>query len=124
MFSLDMHSGKPIYEQLYRKIYEFAASGIMKPDEKLPAVRQLAKELGVNPNTVQKAYAELERDGIIYSQSGRGSFISPLADIKTIAQKTAKEEFEEKAKAAISVGITKEELIKIVVNMERSDDEK
>ena len=44
MFSLDMHSGKPIYEQLYRKIYEFAASGIMKPDEKLPAVRQLAKD--------------------------------------------------------------------------------
>lgn len=118
MFSLDMQSGKPIYEQLYRKIFELAVSGVMKPDEKLPAVRQLAKDLGVNPNTVQKAYAQLEHDGVIYSQGGRGSFIAQNSDVTALAKNKAKIEFEEKAKAAISVGVSKNELKEIIEGIE------
>ena len=76
MFSLDSRSGKPIYEQLYNKIFELSVSGVIKADEKLPAVRQLAKELGVNPNTVQKAYLILESRGITYSVLGKGIFLA------------------------------------------------
>ena len=121
MFSLDSRSGKPIYEQLYNKIFELSVSGVIKADEKLPAVRQLAKELGVNPNTVQKAYAQLEHDGIIYSQGGRGSFIAPTDNLSVIAKNKAKSDFEEKAKAAISIGVEKAELISIIENIERSE---
>lgn len=76
MFKLDLQSRIPIYEQLKGKISELILVGIIQPDDQLPSVRALARDLGVNPNTVQKAYQDLERDGVIYSISGRGSFIA------------------------------------------------
>jgi GntR family transcriptional regulator len=63
--------------QLAGNITALAASGALLPDEQLPGVRSLARELGVNPNTVSRAYQELENQGIIYQAAGRGSFISP-----------------------------------------------
>ena len=77
MLQLDLQSRQPIYEQLIHKISELASLGALGPDSQLPSVRTLARELGVNPNTVQKAYQELERCGIIYSVGGKGSFIAP-----------------------------------------------
>lgn len=76
MLQLDLQSRQPIYEQLMLKMSELVILGALKPDEQLPSVRSLARELGVNPNTVQKAYQELERKGVIYSVAGKGSFIS------------------------------------------------
>ena len=76
MFELDYKSRLPIYEQLYRSITRMAALGAVDPGEALPSVRSLAQELGVNPNTVQKAYQMLERDGIICSVPGKGSFVA------------------------------------------------
>ncbi|MEG1773320.1 MAG: GntR family transcriptional regulator [Oscillospiraceae bacterium] len=77
MFSIDTRSRMPIYEQLGQNIIELVASGALAPDDQLPSVRSLARELGVNPNTVQKAYQELETQGFIYQAMGRGSFIAP-----------------------------------------------
>ena len=77
MITVDMRDRKPIYEQLIENIRTQAVQGYLKPDEHLPSVRQLAAELAINPNTIQKAYAELERQGVIYSLPGRGNFISP-----------------------------------------------
>lgn len=77
MIQLDAQSRQPIYEQLILKLSELIALGALTPDQQLPSVRSLARDLGVNPNTVQKAYQELERAGIIYSVAGKGSFISP-----------------------------------------------
>lgn len=77
MLQLDLQSRQPIYEQLIAKLSEMISAGALKPEEKLPSVRNLARELGVNPNTVQKSYQELERSGIIYSVAGKGSFIAP-----------------------------------------------
>ena len=74
--NIDLRSRTPIYEQIIENIQEFALEGIFKPDEQIPSIRQLAGELGINPNTIQKAYAELERRGVIYNLSGRGAFIS------------------------------------------------
>ena len=76
MFDIDLMNRTPIYEQLYRKVIELILKGVLTENEKLPSVRSLATDLGVNPNTVAKAYTLLERDGIIYSLAGRGSFVA------------------------------------------------
>ncbi|HKM31928.1 MAG TPA: GntR family transcriptional regulator [Oscillospiraceae bacterium] len=111
MFAIDMYSRAPIYEQLYKRVAELVMQGALESDDKLPTVRMLAKELGVNPNTVQKAYQELERDGIIYSQAGRGSFISPLDTSKEIIKEKIITEFRAAVVQALRVGLQKPELI-------------
>ncbi|MBO8158741.1 GntR family transcriptional regulator [Thermosyntropha sp.] len=77
MFELDVKSRQPIYEQVVDKIKELIINEVLKPDEKLPAVRILAADLGINPNTIQKAYRELERMGYIYSLPGKGNYVNP-----------------------------------------------
>ena len=76
MIQLDLQSRIPIYEQLKSKICELAMIGALKPNDQLPSVRNFARDLGINPNTVQKTYQDLEREGIIYSVAGKGSFLS------------------------------------------------
>ncbi len=76
IFQIDQQSRIPIYEQLRRQVLSLAASGVLQKDEQMPSVRQLAADLGINPNTVQKAYRELERECLIYTIPGKGSFIS------------------------------------------------
>mgnify|MGYP001377179432 FL=1 len=75
MLYIDYKSGLPIYEQVYNGILRLAALGVLKPGDQLPSVRAVAAQAGGNPNTVQKAYAMLERDGAIQSVPGRGSFL-------------------------------------------------
>lgn len=75
MFELDLRSRAPIYEQLVEKIKELIVNNVLKADEQLPTVRVLAGELTLNPNTVQKAYRELEYRGYIYSLPGKGNFV-------------------------------------------------
>lgn len=109
MFNIDLQSRTPIYEQLYKKILELILKQDLKANDKLPSVRELAKDLGVNPNTVSKAFQMLERDKVIYSLAGRGSFV---ANIETVALKeTALTDFDNAAKEALTAGITKSELI-------------
>ena len=81
MISLDLQSRMPIYEQLKNKICELAMIGQLRPNDQLPSVRNFARELGINPNTVQKTYQDLEREGIIYSVAGRGCFLSDTLDL-------------------------------------------
>ena len=76
VITVDTLSRQPIYEQLVENIRRNVLRGILAPGEQLPSVRALAGELAINPNTIQKAYVELEHMGIIYSIPGRGSFIS------------------------------------------------
>lgn len=81
LIKLDMQSRQPIYEQLITKIGEMVLMGQLSQNDQLPSVRSLARDLGVNPNTVQKAYQDLERDGVIYSLVGKGSFISGRTEV-------------------------------------------
>jgi len=76
MVNLDFRDASPIYEQIKRSYMGMILSGALKADDKLPSVRELAIELAINPNTIQRAYRELERDGVIYSVPGKGSFVS------------------------------------------------
>ena len=79
MFMIDNQSRVPIYEQIIFQIELFIAQGILKQNEQLPSVRQAASDSGINPNTIQKAYLELERQGYIYSAIGKGYYVSEQA---------------------------------------------
>lgn len=108
LYHIDLLSRTPIYEQLYKKIVELILKGELKANDRLPSVRELAKELGVNPNTVSKAYNQLENDKVIYTLAGRGSFVS---EIKTDSIKDkAMADFDSAASEAMNAGITEEEL--------------
>ena len=80
MFQIDLKSRKAIYEQVVDRFKEMIITGVIKPDEKVPSVRDLAKELAINPNTIQKAYKELENQGYFYSVAGLGSFAAVPAE--------------------------------------------
>ncbi len=78
MIQLDFKDSRPIYEQIKDKIKELVITGAVETDDKIPSVRELAQTLTINPNTIQKAYKDLEAEGIIYSVKGKGNFIAPL----------------------------------------------
>ena len=76
---IDSMSRQPVYEQIVDQVEQMILSGLMRPGEQLPSVRSLSLELSINPNTIQKAYAELDGRGIIYTLPGRGGFVSQNA---------------------------------------------
>lgn len=113
MFSLDLTSRTPIYEQLYNNVVRLISAGVLKPNDKLPPVRTLACELSVNPNTVSKAYKLLEQDGYICSAVGKGSFISPDLNALSAEKQLASEKLKAALKEAQRVGISREEILKL-----------
>lgn len=114
MIRIDARSSTPIYEQIIIGIKELILKGIIKPGEKLPSVRELSSIITTNPNTVSKAYGELERDGVIESLRGRGTFV--VEDYKPIFSDKKFEKIKEELKKimleAKYLGIKKEDLIK------------
>lgn len=121
MFSIDLRERTPIYEQLYKKITELVIKGELKQDDKLPSVRELAKELGVNPNTVAKAFQMLERDKVIYSLQGRGSFI---AAVQTDSLKErALSDFDLAVNEALKAGLSADELIRHIKELDNEKNE-
>ncbi len=114
MITIDYRSRVPIYDQIVNGIIRLRAAGVLKADDKLPSVRSLANEIHINPNTVQKAYAMLEADGIIYSVSGKGSFISGDENAGAALKGAAKTDFKAAVKIALERGLDKEDLIKLI----------
>lgn len=115
--TVDLRSRKPIFEQIIDSVRELAIKGLLLPDEHLPSVRALATELAINPNTIQKAYAELERQGVIYSLAGRGNFIS--SDISSLKETHRQEllfALEQSVAAALQNGVSSEDIIERVQN--------
>lgn len=114
MIKLDLQSRVPLYEQLQEQIIRLSLMGVLEANEQLPSVRSLAREVGVNPNTVAKAYQELERQGIIYTISGRGSFASPNVLSLQSPRQAALDEVFEALDKALSRGIAPEEVLEQV----------
>ena len=81
MISLNYRDPRPIYEQLEEKLRRLILSGAIGEGERLPSVRELASQLAINPNTIQRAYRELEQNGFIYSVPGKGSFAGKLSGV-------------------------------------------
>lgn len=118
MITIDYKDRRPIYEQIIASIENLVARGVYAENTQLPSVRQLAMELSINPNTIQRAYSELERAGVIYSTRGKGNFVSDNAGalrrgkVSEILEKMAK-----LAEQAISLGATKEEICAYFANI-------
>lgn len=112
LITVDLRDRKQLYEQLIDNIKGLILSGELSPDDKLPSVRSLARELGINPNTIQKAYSELERMGVITTLPGRGSIV--LANINILRgeqEERLVNRFMTMASDAKKSGITKEKYI-------------
>ncbi|RLQ93306.1 GntR family transcriptional regulator [Falsibacillus albus] len=119
MFELDLRSRKPIYEQLVEKLKELIINEVLKEDEQLPSVRSLASQLTINPNTIQKAYRELETQGFIYSVKGRGSFVTPSAEIQDSQKlKKVKGDLRKLLSEAMYLGLSIEDLISLIKDVE------
>lgn len=95
MIELNYRDARPIYEQIKDGLRKLMLSSVIRQDEKLPSVRELASQLAINPNTIQKAYRELEQEGYIYTVSGRGSFAAPFTDINSGRLKELLKQFDE-----------------------------
>ena len=106
MILLDYKDRRPIYEQVVSKLEELMLLGAMKENEPLPSVRSLAMELSINPNTIQRAYAELERQGYIYSVKGRGSFVADNRQIRERKRQEIWDQLELLIRDAKGTGIT------------------
>ncbi len=121
MFDLDLRSRVPIYEQLVETFKEAIINEVLKTDEQLPSVRILAQQLTINPNTIQKAYRELERQGYIYSLPGKGSFVAGINKHKN-DEKLAKlkEELIKVLSEAMYLGMTHEEIMAIISQVDSS----
>ena len=114
MISLNYRDSRPIYEQIKDGLKKLIVTGAMSQDEKLPSVRALATQLSINPNTIQRAYNELENEGYIYSIPGKGSFASGNVN----ADAARKQELQTKVRELLAelryLGVGEEELLALL----------
>ncbi len=114
MIIIDYKDRRPIYEQVVQRLEELILKGVLEPGSQLPSVRNLAMELSINPNTIQKAYMELERRGFIYSVKGKGSFIAENDNLIDIKKEEALKTLSKVIRDAKEIGILKEQIIEKV----------
>lgn len=125
MINLDYKSGQTLHEQIEGGIKQLIINKVLKPDEQLPSVRELSISLTVNPNTVQRAYKQLEQDGFIYSIKGKGNFVSnTLSDAGEKLKDEATEKFITIARELVFLGEDKEKLIDIINSAYAQKEEK
>ena len=116
MIFIDNKSGMPIYDQIYTQIKNHIISGEIAEDEPLPSIRALAKDLRISVVTTKRAYEELEREGFIYTQPAKGSFVAPknIELIKEQNMKKIEEMIDEIMRLAVSCGITKQDIAEML----------
>ncbi len=118
MIPINPRSGVPIYEQIKDGLRTVIVTGAIKPDEKLPSVRELAAQLSINPNTIQRAYRELEHEGYIYTAAGRGAFCADWQSAANERKKQLLAQMEQLAQELERLGMTRAE---ICAELERKD---
>lgn len=114
MIQLNYRDPRPIYEQVKDGIRKLAYSGVLGPDEKLPSVREMAMKLAINPNTISRAYKDLEQEGFLYTVSGKGTFINQEYDLNDSRKEELWQQFEKAAKGLIELSVSSEEMYKRV----------
>ena len=110
MITIDYQDRRPIYEQIVERLQLLIVRGILEGDSQLPSVRQMASDLSLNPNTIQKAYAILEKDGYIYSVKGRGNFVSANKDLAEGKKRAWLNELDACLKKGRELGATAEDV--------------
>ena len=111
LIQLNYRDSKPIYEQIKEGLRKLVISGALSANEKLPSVRELASMLAINPNTILKAYRELESDGYIYTVAGKGTFVAEREEIFDNRQSELLEEFDEIVSELLFLSVKKDNLI-------------
>ena len=111
MLILNYRDSRPIYQQIKDGLRKLILTGAIAADEKLPSVRSLATELAINPNTIQRAYAELESEGVIYSVAGKGSFAAPHHEAATARKEELMTEIDALVVELRDLGVTDEEIV-------------
>jgi len=116
MFPIDNQSRQAVYEQIVQQVEKYVLSGILSGGDKMPSVRKLSIELNVNPNTVQRAYTELERSGVIITVPGRGAFVSDsgVAVLRETRRKQYISELERLVAKLKVANVEKEKILGIV----------
>ena len=122
MILLDYRDSRPIYEQVQDGLRKLMVAGVLQEGEKLPSVRALASQLAINPNTIQRAYEALEREGYVYSIGGKGSFVAPRREVDDGRKEELFKQLDAAVKELLFLGLTKEELIKRVEAQEGGPD--
>ncbi len=122
MIILDYKDTRPIYEQVVDKLQKLIINGVLEPDSKMPSVRNLAMELSINPNTIQKAYTELERTGFMYTIKGRGNFVTYNEGLYLLKKDEYKEKIEKLLNEAEEIGISREVMLEELKKGEREND--
>ncbi len=114
MIILDYRDRRPIYEQIVERFQELMITGALERDTQLPSVRSLAMDLSINPNTIQRAYTELERQGYIYSIKGKGSFVAENSQMMERKKEAVLQKQKELAKEAFLLGLKQERLSNVI----------
>lgn len=114
MIQIDNNNPKAIYEQVYDEITRLIMSKVLKPDEKLPSVRELAAMIKINPNTIQKAYKSLEEDNYIYTVKGIGNFVKNSDELRSIHIKKLEEKLMDAVKSLKNLGLKDDYIIEMV----------
>lgn len=114
MIQINNKSSIPIFEQIVLEIGKYVSLGIYKPEDKLPSVRSLAIELGVNPNTISKAYQEAESRGLTYSEPGKGHFISKTSQNLDPLLEPIYKDLEKLIRQLLSLGENVENIIQYI----------
>ena len=115
MISINYRDGRPIYEQIEDNLRKLMVSGVLAADEKLPSVREMAASLAINPNTIQRAYRELEAKGYIYSVPGKGSFVSGGHEVDESRKTALLIQFDEVVKELGYLGCDKQQLCRRIM---------
>ena len=111
MIVIDYSDRRPLYEQITDRFKQLIVKGVLLPDDQMPSVRNLAMELSINPNTIQRSYQELERQGFIYSVKGKGSFVSQSREYLEEQKQRTLEELKACIMKAVELQMDPEELI-------------
>ncbi|HCX63545.1 MULTISPECIES: GntR family transcriptional regulator [Sedimentibacter] len=114
MILIDNNSSKALYEQIYDELTRLILSKVLKPDEKLPSVRELAAMIKINPNTIQKAYKSLEENNYIYTVKGVGNFVKDSIELRSIHIRNMEEKLSEAIKSLKELGLNDEYIIDLV----------
>ncbi len=116
MININYRDPRPIYEQIKDGLKRLILTGIYKKDDKIVSVRDLATQLSINPNTIQRAYRELESEGYIYSVTGRGSFAAGKTDIDEKKKSELFKKIDDSVGELLISGISKEEILEYLMN--------
>ena len=122
MLSINYRDSRPIYEQIMDELRKMIIAGVFAADERLPSVRELAQQLAINPNTIQRAYRELEASGYIYSVPGKGNFAGARHEVDDKRRDALLETLKTTVRELRYLGVTEEELLRHVSEGGTDDD--